>query len=73
MGHDRTSYMGTMTLWDRIWPWLRHPLSMAASRITESYCNRHELEIRFRTHPCVCGEPDIPNIVHRATAPCYHL
>lgn len=40
--------MGEMTLWDRIWPWLRHPLSTAAATIAFRYVERHpQLEIRL--------------------------
>lgn len=39
--------MGTMTLWDRVQPWLRHPLSILAATITFRYCENHGLEIHF--------------------------
>lgn len=39
--------MGTMTLWDRIWPWLRHPLSTSAAAIAFRYCENHGLAIHW--------------------------
>ncbi len=33
--------MGEMTIWDRIWPWLRHPLSTAAATIAFRYVENH--------------------------------
>lgn len=39
--------MGEMTIWDRIWPWLRHPLSTAGCRIAFRYCENHGLEIHL--------------------------
>lgn len=40
--------MGEMTLWDHVWPWLRHPLSTAAATIAFRYVENHpDLEIRF--------------------------
>jgi hypothetical protein len=43
--------MGDMTLWDRIRPWLRHPLNTAAATIAFRYLDDHPtLEIRFKDH-----------------------
>lgn len=43
--------MGEMALWDRIWPWLRHPLNTAAATIAFRYVENHpDLEIRFKPH-----------------------
>jgi hypothetical protein len=39
--------MGTMTLWDRIKPWLRHPLDMASGAITARYLDRHGLVMEY--------------------------
>lgn len=44
--------MGEMSLWDRIWPWLRHPLGTVAATITFRYCEKHDLEVHFRGKPC---------------------
>ena len=41
--------MGTMTLWDRILPWLRHPIDSAAGAITVWYLDRHDLVIEYRS------------------------
>lgn len=42
--------MGTVTIWDRLWPWLRHPISTAAATIAFWYVERHpQLEIRYVT------------------------
>lgn len=43
--------MGTLSLWDRLWPWLRHPLKTAAATIAFRYLDDHPtLEIRFKDH-----------------------
>lgn len=48
--------MGESTLWDRIWPWLRHPLSTAAATIAFRYVENHpDLEIRWSA--AVEGKP----------------
>ena len=55
-----------MTLWDRIWPWLRHPLSTAAATIAFRYIDNHpDLEIHWASAamPCTCG----PNATEHAT------
>lgn len=46
--------MGRMTLWDRIWLWLRHPLSTSASTIAFRYCENHGLEMST-TAECTCN------------------
>ncbi|GAB4677600.1 hypothetical protein [Mycobacterium timonense] len=36
------------SIWDRVWPWLRHPFSTAAATIAFRYVENHpDLEIRF--------------------------
>jgi hypothetical protein len=49
--------MGPLTLWDRIWPWLRHPLSSAATTIAFRYVDNHpQLEIHLvrPVQSCTC-------------------
>ena len=42
--------MGEMSLWDRIWPWLRHPFNSAAAAIAFRYVENHpDIEIRFKS------------------------
>lgn len=40
-------HMGEMTLWDRIWPWFRHPVDMASGAITARYLDRHGLVMEY--------------------------
>lgn len=47
--------MGEVTLWDRIWPWFRHPLSTLAVTIAFRYCESHGLEIHPSTAECTCN------------------
>lgn len=37
--------MGTTSIWDRLWPWLRHPISTAVCVIAFGYAHRHGLGI----------------------------
>lgn len=39
--------MDEMGFWDRIVPWLRHPLSTCAAVIAFRYCENHGLKIHF--------------------------
>lgn len=43
--------MGTLSIWDRISPWLRHPITTAAATIAFRYVENHpDLEIHFAPH-----------------------
>lgn len=40
--------MGELTLWDRIQPWLCHPLSTLGAAIAFRWCDNHGFEIHVR-------------------------
>lgn len=51
--------MGEISFWERMWPWLCHPLRTAAAAIAFRYVeNNPDLEIHFsQRQTCVC----VPN------------
>jgi hypothetical protein len=39
--------MGTMTFWDRLWPWLRHPLDNVSGTIAVRWLDRHDMVMEY--------------------------